>query len=240
MRTVRQAGGPTQRRPFYTDAAMERMCVEALFATDLMPVRPAPVRVDRFVEKRFACSPEYEALPAGVLGYTEFYREGVRRVVLAQELDDGTVVSRRRERSTLAHEGGHGLYHAHLFVGEEHPQLLPRERAAPSIMCREVDAAAATMPTVPVSHPARRATPPWHEYQANRAIGGLLLPRALVRQVSAAYLLSDGLLGGTVLADDARPRLVEELVGVFDVNRPVATIRVDQLYPRASGTQLTL
>jgi hypothetical protein len=238
MREVRRAGGSIQKRPFYSDKELERICLEALLDADLLPVTPSPVRVDRFVEKHFGCTPEYEPLPPGVLGFTEFSRQGVARIVVSNELDDATVVSRRRERSTLAHEAGHGLYHGHLFIVEEHPSLLPRERELPTIMCREV-ADVAVGQARSGNRVAARQTP-WHEYQANRAIGALLLPQALVRRAAGSYLLSDGLFGEVRLPEAARPKLIEDLIEIFDVNRPVAKIRIDQLYPAERQEQTTL
>jgi hypothetical protein len=234
MRSVRQSVGAGGQRPYYKDSEMDLMCLEALVETNLLPPSPAPIRVERFVEKRFKCDVEYATLPPGVLGFTEFSRKGVTRIVLANELDDGAVVSRRRERSTLAHEAGHGLFHGHLFALEEFPSLFPREGSAPAIMCREVADASA-----PGGNALARPKYSWHEFQANRAIGGLLLPAKLVRQVAAPHLVSDGLLGEKSLPQDARRALEDELMGVFDVNRPVAAIRLEQLYPTANGSQLS-
>lgn len=231
MRSVKKSAGFGGQRPFYTDREMDLMCKEALIQTGLLPKSPSPVRIERFVEKRFECTPDYGRLPAGVLGFTEFSKKGVVRIVLAEDLDDGTTVSKRRERSTLAHEAGHGLFHGHLFALEEFPSLFPRERNEPAIMCREVTDGTPLRP---------RSTSLWHEFQANRAIGGLLLPENLVRQVAAPHLATDGMLGSKRLAEEARSGLVDELVGVFDVNRPVATIRLNQLYPLTSGEQLAL
>jgi hypothetical protein len=213
---------------------MDRMCLAALEETGLLPMSPSPIRVERLVEKRFNCDVEYAKLPSGVLGFTEFSRNGVVRIVLAEELDDGTEVSRRRERSTIAHEAGHGLFHGHLFALEEFPSLLPREGGEPAIMCREVADEA-----TPNGRAVTRAKYSWHEFQANRAIGGLLLPERLVRQVAAPHLVSDGVFDEKHLPRETRQKLVEELMGVFDVNRPVASIRLEQLYPAKAEEQLT-
>lgn len=234
MRSVRQTNGAAGRRPYYTDREMDLMCLEALIDTGLLPEVPCPIRVERFVEKRFKCDVEYAKLPLGVLGFTEFSRTGVTRIVLADTLDDGTLVSKRRERSTLAHEAGHGLFHGHLFALEELPSLLPHEGGGPAIMCREV----ADAPDRGAKETAK-PTYSWHEFQANRAIGGLLLPEKLVREVAAPHLVSDGAFGGKRLPDGPRDALIEELVGVFDVNRPVALIRLQQLYPEKAQEQLS-
>jgi hypothetical protein len=137
-----------------------------------MPETPEAVRIDRFVEKHFRISPRYEALPDGVLGYTSFGPSGVISIVITTALDEeGGKVSERRIRTTLAHEGGHGLLHTHLFaLGEKPPKLFEDGHDRPEILCRDVHGA---------PHDSRYDGR-WWESQANRAIGGLLMPRALV------------------------------------------------------------
>src|SRR3989441_11554119 len=76
----------------------------------------------------FRSTPTYEDLDKGVLGFTQFGRTGVQAIVVARALDeDGTRPAERRIRTTLAHEAGHGLLHAHLFAldrSEEHTSEL--------------------------------------------------------------------------------------------------------------------
>lgn len=221
-------GGARDGLPWFGDGEIDTACARALAETELLPRSPEAIRIDRFIERQFNVTHEYEDLAPGVLGYTEFSLTGVSRIVVAAVLDSGSVVDRRRERSTLAHEAGHGILHAHLFVAGAHPELLTPTKAAPAVLCREED----------VNATATRGRR--HEYHANCAIGGLLLPKALVRQVAERYLTPTGPLGTAELPDDARDPLVEELVDVFDVNRPVARIRVDGMYPVAVRSQLML
>ena len=63
------------------------MCVDALRGADLLPSSPQPIRIDRFIEKRFG-PPAYEDLPNGVLGLTRFNNSGVQQIVVAKILDD--------------------------------------------------------------------------------------------------------------------------------------------------------
>src|SRR6266480_1646754 len=117
MRSYRPKSGPFQERPYYETQEIERICEDALREVDLLPSSPSPIRIDRFIEKHFGVTPVYEDLEKGVLGFTEFGPNAVQSVVVARTLDEeGTKPAERRIRATLAHEAGHGLLHAHLFV----------------------------------------------------------------------------------------------------------------------------
>src|SRR6266550_2761460 len=118
MKSYRPTSGPFAERPFYELKEIEGICAEELHGVGLYPARPEPVRVERFIEKRFRVSPTYEELPDGVLGYTRFNRDGVEAIVVSCALcEEGTRAAERRINTTLAHEGGgHGLLHAYLFV----------------------------------------------------------------------------------------------------------------------------
>src|SRR5436190_1237474 len=110
--------GTTQKvpRPFFSASEIDNMCLRELQDMSLYPREPSPIRIDRFVEKRFGVVPEYDELAAGILGLTKFSARGVVEIVVARSLDDeNTVVAERRIRATIAHEAGHGLLHAHLF-----------------------------------------------------------------------------------------------------------------------------
>lgn len=68
MKTFRTRSGPFSERPHFKRGEIERMCIEELRAMQLLPAEPSPVRIDRFIERRFNVSPRYEELPvnAGV------------------------------------------------------------------------------------------------------------------------------------------------------------------------------
>jgi len=65
MRTYRTNAGPVRERPYYKLREIEDICTEALRQVDLYPSTPEPVRIERFIEKRFGVHPEYGELPDG-------------------------------------------------------------------------------------------------------------------------------------------------------------------------------
>lgn len=232
MRTYRTNRGPFATRPHYKLAEIDRICGDALNTAGLMPESPEAVRIDRFVEKHFKVSPRYEPLPEGVLGYTSFGPAGVTGIVITTALDEeGGSVSERRIRTTLAHEAGHGLLHTHLFaLGEKPPKLFEDENDRPEILCRDVHG------TLHESRYDGR----WWEFQANRAIGGLLMPRGLVIKAATPFCEERGGLGLPALKEDQRERAARELAEIFDVNPAVSRIRLDDLFARPEDGQLTL
>ena len=71
-----------------------------------------PIRVDRFIEKRYRIVPQYEDILDGILGFTRFGAKGPEEVVVSRSLsEEGSRVAERRMNSTLAHEAGHMLLH---------------------------------------------------------------------------------------------------------------------------------
>lgn len=185
MKNLRASAGPFAERPYFEPAEIEEICREALCSVALYPAEPSPVRIDRFVEKRFGVHPIYEDLPSGLLGYTEFGANGIQRIVIGRALDDeGTRTAERRVSTTLAHEGGHGLLHAHLFaLGVDVASLFGEgmDVRGSKIMCRSE-----VLPADGGSRP-RKYDGRWWEFQANQAIGGLLLPGPLVERCLANH-----------------------------------------------------
>jgi hypothetical protein len=239
MKTFRATSGPFAERPYYELGEIERICTEELHEAGLYPSRPEPVRVERFIEKRFHVSPTYEDLPRGVLGYTRFDRDGVEAIVVSRALsEEGSRTAERRINTTLAHEGGgHGLLHAHLFIlGADASSLFEGDTdiASARILCRD-DAAAEDAQAARRVYRGR-----WWEFQANQAMGALLLPRKLVEQCLEGVLERRGALGQPVLPGARRGKAVALAADVFDVNPVVARIRLDELYPGHEERQLTL
>jgi hypothetical protein len=232
MRNFRTSKGSP--RPYYTDGQSDQMCSEALVQTGFMPEEPGPVRIERFIEKRFNNLPIiYEPLGSHVLGFSEFGPNGVEAIHIADEGGRRTRSEDRRVNSTLAHEAGHCLMHAHLFLAEfDHgrlfandPDVTPRR-----VLCRDGNSPA---------RPQRRYDGRWWELQANRAIGGLLLPKETFLEFIVPFLEMQGTFGVGVLPETRRNEIVHAAADVFDVNPVVARIRIDSFFPPA-GSQLTL
>ena len=238
MRNFRANAGPFTEKPFFRQKDFEQICEDELKQNGLFPTEPAPVRIDRFVEKRFKIQPSYEDLPVGLLGFTRFSSEGVEEIVVSKALDDeGTQVAERRLRTTLAHESGHGLLHAHLFALGTRPDSLfgdGLDGQAPQILCRSGGISGSETP--------RTRKPPyrWWEYQANQAMGVLLMPKPLVQAALAPILTPRGVIGTPILPAHQRESAIRLLADTFDVNPVVARLRLDALLPAAAEEQLTL
>lgn len=221
--------GSSSKQPYFTPSQIDQVCCDELHKEGLFPNSPEPVRIDRFIEKRFKVSPQYEDLPDGVLGFTRFGKNGVKAIVISALLDaEGGKVAERRVRTTLAHEAGHGLLHAHLFALDEIPlHLFDKDsHSGDQILCRDVQGD---------EKKSRRYDGRWWEFQANRAMGGLLCPRELVLQAMKPFLSPQGLLGVEVLDESRREPSVRALADIFDVNPVVARIRINEILPAQKG-----
>lgn len=238
MKTFRTRREPLRQRPYYELADIENICAEELRKVGLYPSKPEPIRIERFIEKRFGIHPTYQELPKGVLGFTRFGQRGVEEIVVSGSLaEEGRASSERRINTTLAHEAGHALLHAHLFAsGYESRSLLDGlDLTTPKILCRADAVPGANKVAARSSYDGR-----WWEFQANRAIGGLLLPRPLVEACLAGVCSERGTFGRRVLEPHQRKDAVARVAEAFDVNPIVARIRLDELYPPSDHDQLTL
>lgn len=233
MKTVYSKTGPFLERPHFKVSEIEEMCAGELRSVGLYPSRPEPTRIERFIEKRFGLSPTYETVPDGVLGFTRFGADGVREIVIAADLeaDEGTP-GERRLRATLAHEAGHGLMHAYLFcLGSKPTSLFGDSDESPKILCRDVQGEA----KVTRGYDGR-----WWEFQANQAIGGLLMPRRLVEQVLQSFTRSVGSFGQVAVPEGKKEAVIGELSKTFNVNPAVARIRLSDMLPSENERQLSL
>ena len=229
MKTLRSTGLFTER-PYFTDDEIEQTATRELLDAGLLPTSPAAIRVERFVEKRFNIGAvRYETLPDGVLGFTQFGKNGVDTIVVSRDLsEDGSKVAERRINSTLAHEGGHGLLHAHLFLLDSFsPSLFEDERdvSATTILCRDLQHGSE----------AHRYHGCWWEYQANRMMGALLLPRALAIECVRRLTVARGARGTRVLRRELRRRAALLLADTFNVNARLAELRLAKLYPPSAN-----
>ena len=92
-------------RPYYEDSDIESIAIDELRKVGLLPTTPQPIRVDRFIEKRYGIVPQYEDVPDGILGFTRFGAKGPEEVVVSRSLsEEGTIIAERWMNSTLAHE----------------------------------------------------------------------------------------------------------------------------------------
>lgn len=231
MKTVPSRKGPFAEQPYFSLEEIEHICSTELMNVQLMPAEPQAVRIERFVEKRFGISPSYEALPSDVLGFTEFGANGVAAIVLSTVFDDadGNVSQERRLRTTLAHEAGHGLLHAHLFaLRETSESLFDSGTEEPTILCRDV---------LGETSAQKKYDGRWWEFQANRAMAALLMPRKLVEAAVREFFIPTGGLGIPVLEDENRRAAERALAELFQVNPVVARYRLEDIIPLARHHQ---
>ena len=238
MKTFRANSGPFQERPYYELQEIENICADELRKAGLYPSNPSPIRIDRFIEKRFQIVPIYDSLSPNLLGYTKFGPRGVEEIVVSRALaEDGNKVAERQMNSTLAHEAGHGLLHAYLFALEpvRYRSLfgVDLDPKTPKILCRGE-----------VAESGGRGKRPydgkWWEFQANQAIGAMLLPRALVADCLDSFLTRKGKFGVGILPSERRSEAVRRLSETFDVNPAVARIRLEDVFGEGDSSQLTL
>jgi hypothetical protein len=233
VKTIRGHAGSLFERQHFKSGEIDRICMQELRTASLYPSTPQPIRIERFIEKRFGISPTYADLPDGVLGFTLFGSAGVKEIVVSSDLDaaEGTP-NERHLRSTLAHEAGHGLLHAHLFyLGTKPISLFEEPDTSPTILCRDVAGEALQR---------RNYDGRWWEYQANQAIGGLLMPRQLVYATLQAFAIPVGPFGQIVVADDKRELAIRDLASTFDVNPIVVRIRLADILGSGNERQLRL
>jgi hypothetical protein len=235
MKTLRTSVGPFAERPYYKDDEIERMCSDSLRETGFFPEHPGRIRIDRFIEKRFNVPIIYEEMPTRVLGFTEFGPKGVEAIHIAEPpAEERPASAERRMNSTLAHEAGHGLMHAHLFALDlDHPTLFSNDSDVTKtrMLCRDGEPSAE-------ARPQRKYDGRWWELQANRAIGALLMPKGLFITFLEPFLERGGILGAPMLPAAGREGAVRAAAEVFDVNPAAVRIRIDLFFP--DGRQLTL
>lgn len=180
------------------------------------------VDVDQILLESYSVTPDFGDVDSECLGRTSFEVDGSYTVRISRALADEathSVIARRRLRSTLAHECAHIVFHSRLHTVHAGPSLFDDPPQAKAVMCRKKAIEAS---------PGER--PPWWEYQANRGMASLLLPRDLVKEHLSAALEKRGLPDIREALNLSKAKLVvEELVAVFDVSFEMTLYRLQDL-----------
>jgi len=212
---VREQRDPTGRLPYrlwYEETEIDAI-MEDEFQKAGAPVLPGTIAVDidAFIEGHLGVVPDFVELADGVQGATEFYPDGHVRLKISAGLAlraDRQPGAERLIRTTLAHEAAHVLLHRTLFRREA--ESLFGGAASRQELCRDV------------RFVAPGYTGEWWEWQANRGMAALLLPRSSV----IFEVRRRRALGGAELATALLER---ELARAFAVSRRAVRYRLQHL-----------
>lgn len=234
MRKIPTPSGPYPFQLYFEDLGeIDEICLEALKLQSLLPSSPAPIRIERFVEKQFKTALIYEDLGPGNLGCTVFNSSGtVEAIMVSRFLEEqNTIPARRRVRSTVAHEAGHGLLHGPLFMDTDWPGFMNGAdgKTRRLILCRSEDILVDT---------ERSYAGRWWEFQANQAMGSLLLPSPLMYAFLDQSEINSASFGSGILSPAQRESLAKNAAVIFDVNPVVVRIRLDSLFPQKKNHQI--
>lgn len=212
MRERRDPGGRLPYRLWYDESEIETIMADE-FQKAGLPVLPGTIAVDidAFIERYLKLIPDFVALPDGVQGATEFYPDGRVRIKISADLAvraDRQAGAERLLRTTLAHEASHFLLHRTLFLRET--ASLFGDAASRQELCRDVRFVAAGY------------TGEWWEWQANRGMAALLMPRSVL--VSEVQRRRDTEDPGLIAA-----QLEGDLAEAFAVSRQAMRYRLQQL-----------
>jgi hypothetical protein len=216
MRTTRDPRSPWGIRLWFEEEEFDQIMDGVRERAGDVFAEGRGVDVEEVLMRIYEVCPDYLDLPRGVLGRTVFHADGRLDIHLSRSLSEraehGTV-ARRRLRSTMAHECGHIALH----------RVLQAEAVgvtqAPAILCR----------ALALDRGEDRAGG-WWEYQANRAMASLLMPRDLTGSVVSVALAARGheSLEAALAAEDGAETL-RELSHAFDVSLEMSLYRLGGL-----------
>ncbi|SYZ71952.1 hypothetical protein TRIP_C20067 [Candidatus Zixiibacteriota bacterium] len=185
----------------------------------------AGIDVDLVLLKAYGIEPDFVPMAPELLGRTKFYPDGSAVIEINRKLADAAEVediARRRLRTTLAHEAGHICCHRDIFLKDTSTLSLfddpMHNKMNQVILCRQE--------AVGNRHYAGE----WWEYQANRCMASLLLPKHLIKEKVDALLgkrqelsMKDAIRKGTAVS------VIRRLADVFDVSFEATVYRLKDL-----------
>jgi hypothetical protein len=228
---------PWGQRLWFDDHEFDAMMDEVRLKAGQHAVTPGRgVSVEAILESVFKVVPDYVSLPEGVLGKTVFHRDGTFEVFISRALSDeadSSDVARRRLRATLAHECAHIVEHGHLHLvdGLTLPLFGMMEPPTPKVLCRREAVG---------SFSNGRYDGQWWEFQANRGMASLLLPKREVSKfVQDALTARKRPTFQEAFAAREAESIVRELMQLFDVSMQAAIYRLQELHIVSKDTKQT-
>lgn len=234
MRCYRDAKSPWGEGIWYDDREFAEIMDELRERAghDIF-VQGEGVDVEAMLLRLYGLSPDVRDLGEDVLGRTIFHRDGRLELEISRDLTneaEASTVGRRRLRSTLAHECAHIALHRHLYVLDESKPLFPEMSSKPpGFLCR----------VTAIDDKGRFAsTREWWEYQANRGMASLLLPRGLIRDHLSRILDEQGFdnMNGALKSGEGAT-VIQEVMAVFDTSFEMTLYRLQDLgfIPKHAG-----
>jgi hypothetical protein len=218
MRTSRDPRSPWGVRLWFEDAEFDEIMDGVRQRAGDVYAEGRGVDVEEVLMRVYGVSPDYLELPRGVLGRTVFHANGLVDVHLSRGLSERAErgrVARQRLRSTMGHECGHVALHRHLQLGAT--GVIPTD--GPAILCRDAT----------LKGESRRGGE-WWEYQANRAMASLLMPKDLVSGSLCRILSAHGhdSLAAALEAEGGLD-VLRELSRIFNVSIEMSLYRLVDL-----------
>ncbi|MDX2079456.1 MAG: hypothetical protein SFU53_01595 [Terrimicrobiaceae bacterium] len=214
---------PTRRIPFYEREEIERITWDELRATGQATEDPGPVCIETFLMERYGIGLDYVDFPEDICGEAVFSSRGIDAIRIRREFAPPT--SRGLYllgRSTSGHETGHAILHASEIVPEMasggDAGRLFRHRSRGGDIGPEGSGFSRT------SFSRHRAL----EWQANAAMGGLLMPRPAVMSALGTDT-REGVPGA--IRRDGFVLWSELLAETFDVSGQLAGYRLLDIFP---------
>lgn len=183
------------------------------------------VDVDLVLLKALQIEPDFVSLPPGLLGRTSFYPDGTAKIEVSRNLAEAAetdTLARRRLRTTLAHEAGHICCHRDLFLRDVSTlslfDQLEKQTRNSAILCREEVIG------------NRHYNGEWWEYQANRCMAALLLPKQNLKEAVSLQLqlLNTPDFTAAIKSDNAM-QVIRALADIFDVSVEATMYRLKDL-----------
>lgn len=220
MRERRDPAGRMPYRLWYEAAEIDAIMEDELRRSGIARIGDGAVDVDAFIENYLRITPEFVALPRGVQGATDFFPSGSVKMrisaTLAERADSDGAGAEHLMRTTLAHEVSHVLLHRVLFLQQS--ESLFGDQASRQELCRDI------RPIGP------GYTGEWWEWQANRGMGALLLPRSEIIEIAGpwtAAALRDG-------------QLVQIIARRYQVSTQAVCFRLEQIKGSRNPRQTSL
>lgn len=219
MRYYPNKNGPFPLGIYFEDSEIESAAFEQLQKANLLPSHDQPcVNVDALLKVNYGLDPIFEDLDADLLGKSEFYRDGTIRVIISLGLgEECNGVKENLYRTTLAHEIGHVVLHRILFMEDtlKLQGITELSQSMYPVLCRSNSSL----------NGIREYSGEWWEWQANRFMSSLLMPKYHVVKLCGAIRASNKECSTAQLKGIAASRISS----LMKVSMQASTIRLAQL-----------